>query len=57
MQPDRNVVLDLARAVIRRGGSISLDELRQTLCAFIDTLHETMAKPFRSTYRDKSGAA
>jgi hypothetical protein len=47
----------LARKVIRRGNFTSLDDLRSKLCAFIDTLNETMAKPFRWAYTGKPLAA
>jgi len=47
----------LARKVIRRGNFTSLEDLREKLCAFIETFNDTMAKPFRWTYTGKPLAA
>lgn len=43
----------LARKVIRRGNFLSTDDLRAKIEAFIEYFNQTMAKPFRWTYKGK----
>jgi transposase len=47
----------LARKVIRRGNSTSLEDLHAKISHFIDFFNKTMAKPFRWTYEGKPLAA
>jgi len=44
----------LMKKVITRGNFISKDDLKDKILAFIDYFNETMAKPFKWTYRGKS---
>ena len=39
--------------VIKRGCFKSQDDLKEKILAFIDYFNETMAKPFKWTYRGK----
>jgi len=43
----------LMRKVIKRGNFLSKEDLRNKILAFIDYFNETMAKPFKWTYRGK----
>lgn len=43
----------LARTVLKRGSFTSIDDLRETVMAFITYSNATMAKPFKWTYAGK----
>lgn len=43
----------LARKVIRRGNFCSAEDLKEKIEAFIDYFNQTMAKPFKWTYKGK----
>jgi transposase len=43
----------LVRKLLRRGNFRSVQDLRDQVLHFIDYFNQTMAKPFRSTYRGK----
>ena len=47
----------LARKVIGRGNSTSVEDLNATISSFIDVFNKTMARPFRWTYQGKPLAA
>jgi transposase len=47
----------LVRKVIRRGNFRSIEDLRAKVLAFIDYYNQTMAKPFKWTYKGKALAA
>ena len=44
----------LVRKVIKRGNFLSKADLKQKIEAFIDYFNDTMAKPFKWTYKGKA---
>ena len=44
----------LARKLLRKGSFISRDDLENRVLAFIDYYNQTMARPFKWTYRGKA---
>lgn len=44
----------LARKLLKRGNFTSLDDLKAKVLAFIDYYNQTMAKPFKWTYKGKA---
>ena len=44
----------LMRKVIKRGNFLSKDDLKNKIVAFMDYFNETMAKPFKWTYKGKA---
>ncbi len=47
----------LARKLLKRGNFTSLDDLKAKVLAFIDYYNQTMAKPFKWTYKGKALSA
>jgi hypothetical protein len=47
----------LVRKLLKRGNFTSLDQLKTKVLAFIDYYNQTMAKPFKWTYKGKALAA
>lgn len=47
----------LARKLLRKGSFVSLDDLRDKVLAFIEYYNQTMAKPFKWTYKGKALSA
>ena len=47
----------LGRRLLRRGNFVSVQHLRERLLAFIDYFNQTLAKPFKWTYRGRPLAA
>jgi len=47
----------LVRKLLKRASFTSLEDLRQRILAFINYFNETMAKPFKWTYKGKPLAA
>ena len=47
----------LARKLLKRASFVSTEDLKRRLLAFVDYFNETMAKPFKWTYRGKPLAA
>jgi hypothetical protein len=41
----------LVRKVLKRGSFLSVEDLQTKVLAFIDYYNQTMAKPFKWTYR------
>lgn len=47
----------LARKLLRKGNFLSIDDLRTKVLAFIDYYNQTMAHPFKWTYKGKALSA
>jgi transposase len=47
----------LARKLLRKGNFLSIDHLHNKVLAFIDYYNQTMAKPFKWTYKGKALSA
>ena len=43
----------LSRRLLKRASFVSTEELREQLIAFIEYFNNTLAKPFRWTYRGR----
>ncbi len=43
----------LMRRVLKRGSFTSVQELKQQILAFVDYFNQTLAKPFKWTYKGR----